>query len=92
MNAGILKNSKNLIEVEDSNLDSDLENHPSHAADGESIVDRGYFLNEVYYNDGINVYDYNEYFTFVKELPNEILVNIFSKLCLRDLCNIERGK
>jgi hypothetical protein len=46
------------------------------------------FLDVICYDDS---YEYTDYFAFVKDLPNEILVNIFAQLCFKDLCMIERG-
>jgi hypothetical protein len=30
--------------------------------------------------------------SLIKYLPNEILANIFSRLCLKDLCTVEIGE
>jgi hypothetical protein len=46
------------------------------------------FLDSICYDEA---YEYNDYFSFVKDLPNEILVNIFAQLCFKDLCMTERG-
>lgn len=46
------------------------------------------FLDLICYDESC---EYTDYFAFVKDLPNEILVSIFAQLCFKDLCMVERG-
>jgi hypothetical protein len=47
------------------------------------------FMSVISYDE---TYVYDGYFSFVKDLPNEILVGIFSQICLKDLCMVGKGK